>query len=231
MAGAVERLPENGDRRIWRDLWRGGRVRVGRRHASPKFRLVRPATACRPAPMFSLNAFAISTGLVGIAEIGDKTQLLALLLTLKFRRPWPILWGMLGATLVNHAGAGFVGHSLEGLLLEIAGPEMLRWGLAAGFALMALWALIPDKIEVEENGVGRWRMGAFLTTLVCFFLVEMGDKTQIATVALAARFPDIFSVVLGTTFGMVLANAPVIFCGNKIAAKIPLKYVRWAAAA
>jgi putative Ca2+/H+ antiporter (TMEM165/GDT1 family) len=181
--------------------------------------------------MFSLNAFAISTGLVAIAEIGDKTQLLALLLTLKFRRPWPILWGMLGATLANHAGAGFVGHYLEGVLLDIAGPQMLRWGLAAGFALMALWALIPDKIEEDEGGIGRWRMGAFLTTLVCFFLVEMGDKTQIATVALAARFPDILSVVAGTTFGMVLANAPVIFWGNKLAAKIPLKYVRWAAAA
>jgi putative Ca2+/H+ antiporter (TMEM165/GDT1 family) len=180
--------------------------------------------------MFSLNAFAISTGLVAIAEIGDKTQLLALLLTLKFRRPWPILWGMLGATLVNHAGAGFVGHYLEGVLLDIAGPQMLRWGLAAGFALMAIWALIPDKIEEEEKGVGRWRTGAFLTTLVCFFLVEMGDKTQIATVALAARFPDILSVVLGTTFGMVLANAPVIFFGNKLAGKIPLKYVRWTAA-
>jgi putative Ca2+/H+ antiporter (TMEM165/GDT1 family) len=181
--------------------------------------------------MFSLHAFLISTGLVAIAEIGDKTQLLALLLTLKFRRPWPILWGMLGATLVNHAGAGAIGHFLEGVLLDIAGPQMLRWGLAAGFALMAVWALIPDKIEAEEDGIGRWRMGAFLTTLVCFFLVEMGDKTQIATVALAARFPDLVSVVLGTTFGMVLANAPVIFFGNKLASKIPLKYVRWTAAA
>src|SRR3954470_19242149 len=127
--------------------------------------------------MFSLNAFAISTGLVAIAEIGDKTQLLALLLTLKFRRPWPILWGMLGATLVNHAGAGFVGHYLENVLLDIAGPQVLRWGLAVGFAVMGGWALIPDKIEDEENGLGRWRAGAFLTTLVCFFLVEMGDKT------------------------------------------------------
>jgi putative Ca2+/H+ antiporter (TMEM165/GDT1 family) len=181
--------------------------------------------------MFSLNAFLISTGLVAVAEIGDKTQLLALLLTLKFRRPWPILWGMLASTLVNHAGAGFVGHYLEGMLLDIAGPQMLRWGLAGGFALMALWALVPDKIEEEEKGVGRWRMGAFFTTLVCFFLVEMGDKTQIATVALAARFPDIVSVVLGTTFGMMLANTPVIFFGNKLAARIPLKYVRWTAAA
>jgi putative Ca2+/H+ antiporter (TMEM165/GDT1 family) len=181
--------------------------------------------------MFSLNAFAISTGLVAVAEIGDKTQLLALLLTLKFRRPWPILGGMLVSTVANHAGAGLVGRYLETVLLEIAGPELLRWSLAAGFALMAIWALVPDKLEKEEEGVGRWRHGAFLTTLVCFFLVEMGDKTQIATVALAARFPDLLSVVLGTTFGMVLANAPVIFFGNKLAAKIPLKYVRWSAAA
>jgi len=182
--------------------------------------------------MFSLHAFAISTGLVAIAEIGDKTQLLALLLTLKFRKPWPILWGMLAATLANHAGAGAVGHYLENVLTDIAGPQLLRWGLAAGFAVMAVWALIPDKIETEDEGIGRWRRGgAFLTTLVCFFLVEMGDKTQIATVALAARFPDLLSVVLGTTFGMVLANAPVIFFGNKLAARIPLRYVRWSAAA
>ena len=182
--------------------------------------------------MFSLHAFAISAGLVAIAEIGDKTQLLALLLTLKFRRPWPILAGMLVATLANHAGAGVVGHYLEALILDWAGPELLRWGLAFGFAAMALWALIPDKIEDEEDELKRWRrMGAFVTTVVSFFLVEMGDKTQIATVALAARFPDLLSVVAGTTFGMVLANAPVIFFGNKLAAKVPLKYVRWSAAA
>lgn len=183
--------------------------------------------------MFSLHAFALSTGLVAIAEIGDKTQLLALLLALKFRRPWPILGGMLAATLVNHAGAGAVGHFLETLIVDWAGPELLRWGLAFGFAAMAFWALIPDRIEEEqEEELGRWRrMGAFLTTLITFFLVEMGDKTQIATVALAARFPDLVSVVAGTTLGMVLANAPVIFFGNKLAAKVPLKYVRWSAAA
>jgi putative Ca2+/H+ antiporter (TMEM165/GDT1 family) len=182
--------------------------------------------------MFSLHAFGISTGLVAIAEIGDKTQLLALLLTLKFRRPWPILAGMLAATLANHAGAGLVGHYLEALIVDWAGPTLLRWGLALGFAAMAFWALIPDKIEEEEEELSRWkRMGAFATTLVTFFLVEMGDKTQIATVALAARFPDLLSVIAGTTFGMILANAPVIFFGNKLAAKVPLKYVRWSAAA
>jgi Ca2+/H+ antiporter, TMEM165/GDT1 family len=180
--------------------------------------------------MFSLNAFAISTGLVAIAEIGDKTQLLALLLTLKFRRPWPVLWGMLGATLVNHAGAGFIGHYLEGVLLDIAGPQMLRWGLAAGFALMAIWALIPDKIDENEEGVGRWRMGAFFTTLVCFFLVEMGDKTQIATVALAARFQSLVMVVLGTTLGMLIANVPVVFAGDALIRRVPMKTVRAVAA-
>ena len=182
--------------------------------------------------MFTLHAFAISTGLVAIAEIGDKTQLLALLLTLKFRKPWPILAGMLAATLANHAGAGLVGHYLEAMIVDWAGPELLRWGLAFGFAAMAFWALIPDRIEEEEEELGRWRrMGAFATTLVTFFVVEMGDKTQIATVALAARFPELAAVIAGTTLGMVLANAPVIFFGNKLAAKIPLKYVRWAAAA
>ena len=182
--------------------------------------------------MFPLHAFALSTGLVAIAEIGDKTQLLALLLTLKFRRPWPILGGMLAATLVNHAGAGLVGHYLEALIVDWAGPALLRWGLAFGFAAMAFWALIPDRIEDEEEELGHWRrMGAFLTTLVTFFVVEMGDKTQIATVALAARFPDLLSVIAGTTLGMVLANAPVLFFGNKLAAKVPLKYVRWSAAA
>ena len=191
-----------------------------------------PPNSVKPAIMFSLHAFAISTGLVAIAEIGDKTQLLALLLTLKFRKPWPILAGMLAATLANHAGAGLVGHYLEALIVDWAGPQLLRWGLCFGFAAMALWALVPDKIEDEEEELGRWkRMGAFLTTLVTFFLVEMGDKTQIATVALAARFPDLLSVVAGTTFGMVLANAPVIFFGNKLAARVPLKYVRWSAAA
>jgi len=181
--------------------------------------------------MFSFHAFLISTGIVALAEIGDKTQLLALLLTLKFRKPWPILAGMLAATLANHAGAGAVGHYLEALIVGWAGPGLLRWGLAFGFAAMALWTLIPDKIDDDEEKLGRFQMGVFVTTLVSFFLVEMGDKTQIATVALAARFPELVSVVAGTTFGMVLANAPVIFFGNKLAAKVPLKYVRWSAAA
>jgi putative Ca2+/H+ antiporter (TMEM165/GDT1 family) len=181
--------------------------------------------------MLFLHPFLISTGIVALAEIGDKTQILALLLALKFRKPWPILAGMLGATLANHAAAGAVGHYLEALIVQWTGPGLLRWGLALGFAVMAIWTLIPDKIEDEDKALGRYRMGAFFTTLVCFFLVEMGDKTQIATIALAARYSNLEAVVAGTTCGMVLANAPVIFFCSKFAEKIPLKYVRWAASA
>ncbi len=181
--------------------------------------------------MLFLHPFLISTGLVALAEIGDKTQLLALLLTMKFRKPWPIFVGMLGATLANHAAAGAVGHYLEALIVSWAGPGLLRWILAAGFAIMAAWTLIPDKIEDEEKDANRFKMGPLLTTLVCFFLVEMGDKTQIATVALAAQYPNLLAVVAGTTLGMACANAPVIFFGNKLAAKIPLHCVRWTAAA
>jgi putative Ca2+/H+ antiporter (TMEM165/GDT1 family) len=181
--------------------------------------------------MLFLHPFLISTGIVALAEIGDKTQILALLLALKFRKPWPILAGMLGATLANHAAAGAVGHYLEAFIVQWTGPGLLRWGLALGFAVMAIWTLIPDKIEDEDKALGRYRMGAFFTTLVCFFLVEMGDKTQIATVALAARYSNLGAVVAGTTLGMTLANAPVIFFCSKFAEKIPLQYVRWTAAA
>ena len=181
--------------------------------------------------MMFLNPFLISTGLVALAEIGDKTQLLALLLALKFRKPWPILAGMLAATLANHAAAGAVGHYLEALIVQWVGPGLLRWGLALGFAFMAVWALIPDKIDDGEEAIGRYRMGAFFTTLISFFLVEMGDKTQIATVALAARYSNLAAVIAGTTLGMTVANAPVIFLCSRFAEKVPLKYVRWTAAA
>jgi Ca2+/H+ antiporter, TMEM165/GDT1 family len=180
--------------------------------------------------MLFLNPFLISTGIVALAEIGDKTQILALLLALKFRKPWPILGGMLAATLANHAAAGAVGHYLEAFIVQWTGPGLLRWGLALGFAVMAAWTLIPDKIDDGEKALGRYHMGAFFTTLVSFFLVEMGDKTQIATVALAARYSNLAAVVAGTTLGMTLANAPVIFFCSKFAEKIPLKYVRWTAA-
>jgi putative Ca2+/H+ antiporter (TMEM165/GDT1 family) len=185
----------------------------------------------RTCPMPFLNPFLISTGIVALAEIGDKTQILALLLALKFRKPWPILAGMLAATLANHAVAGAVGHYLEALIVQWVGPELLRWGLALGFAFMAIWTLIPDKLDDGEQKFGRYHMGAFFTTLVCFFLVEMGDKTQIATVALAARYANLVAVVAGTTLGMTIANAPVIFFCSKFAEKVPLKYVRWTAAA
>ena len=178
-----------------------------------------------------MHAFLISTGIVALAEIGDKTQLLALLLAAKFRRPWPIVAGILAATAVNHAGAGLVGRWAKTFFSSWAGPDLIRWGLAFGFIAMAFWTLIPDKIGDDEADAGLRKYGAFLTTLVAFFLVEMGDKTQIATVALAARFPDLVAVVAGTTVGMMLANVPVVFCGDKIAARLPLKYVRWTAAA
>jgi Ca2+/H+ antiporter, TMEM165/GDT1 family len=177
-----------------------------------------------------MHAFLISTGIVALAEIGDKTQLLALLLAARFRRPWPIVAGILAATALNHAGAGLAGHWAESLIGTWAGPDLIRWGLALGFIAMAAWTLVPDRIDDAEADGGLRRFGAFLTTLVAFFLVEMGDKTQVATVALAARFPDLVAVVAGTTLGMMLANVPVVFFGEKIAALVPLKYVRWTAA-
>ena len=173
-----------------------------------------------------MEAFLVSTGVVALGEMGDKTQLLAMLLAVKFRRPLPIVLGILIATLFNHATAGLVGAWVAKAL----GAELLRWVIGVSFIGMAAWMLVPDKIDGDEAS-GPQRFGVFGTTLIAFFLAEMGDKTQIATVALAARFPDLFSVVAGTTFGMALANAPVIFFGNKLAAKIPLKYVRWSAAA
>ena len=178
-----------------------------------------------------MEAFLISAGIVALAEIGDKTQLLAMLLTLKFRRPWAIVAGMLVATLANHAGAGAVGHYLEAFIVKLAGVESLHWILAAGFLLMAAWTLIPDKIEDEEDAIRRYRMGAFVTTVISFFLVEMGDKTQIATVALAARFSNLGAVIAGTTCGMMLADVPMIFFCHKFAGRLPVKYVRWTAAA
>jgi putative Ca2+/H+ antiporter (TMEM165/GDT1 family) len=222
MAGTVGRLGETFGAAA------GSGLGIG--YATPKLANARPADVDLPS-MFFLNPFLISTGIVALAEIGDKTQLLALLLALKYRKPWPILAGMLAATLANHAAAGAVGHYLEALIVQWAGPDLLRWGLALGFAVMAAWTLVPDKIEDEEKTLGRRQMGAFVTTLICFFMVEMGDKTQIATVALAARYANLVAVVAGTTVGMMLANTPVIFFCSKFAEKVPLKFVRWTAAA
>ena len=173
-----------------------------------------------------LEAFLVSTGVVALGEMGDKTQLLAIVLAATFRRPWPIIAGILVATLVNHAVAGAVG----GWVAQALGPELLRWVIGLSFLAMAGWILIPDKID-DQATEGRQRFGVFGTTVVAFFLAEMGDKTQIATVALAARYTDVVAVVLGTTFGMMLANVPAVFLGDRIAQKVSMRVVHGIAAA
>jgi putative Ca2+/H+ antiporter (TMEM165/GDT1 family) len=173
-----------------------------------------------------MEAFFISTGVVALAEIGDKTQLLAFLLAARFKRPLPIILGIFVATILNHALAGAVGAWLTRLVQ----PDMLRWILGVSFIGMALWTLIPDKIEDDEAQVAS-KLGVFGATLVTFFLAEMGDKTQIATVAMAARYPEPVMVVLGTTLGMMLANVPAVFAGDKLAARIPMRLVHGLAAA
>ena len=172
-----------------------------------------------------MEAFLISTGIVALAEIGDKTQLLALVLAAKFRKPVPIIVGMLAATLLNHALAGVAGR----FVANAVGPTAMRWILGLSFIAMAVWVLIPDKLDDDEKATPP-RFGAFVTTLVAFFLLEMGDKTQIATVALAAKYPSLIGVVAGTTFGMMLANVPVILLGHGIANRVPLKLVHAIAA-
>ncbi|MBE2242317.1 MAG: TMEM165/GDT1 family protein [Burkholderiaceae bacterium] len=173
-----------------------------------------------------MEAFLVSTGVVALGEMGDKTQLMAIVLAATFRKPIPIILGILVATLVNHAAAGAVG----GWVAQAMGPEILRWAIGVSFLAMAGWVLIPDKIDADAGG-GKRRFGVFGTTVIAFFLAEMGDKTQIATVALAARYPDIVEVVLGTTFGMMLANVPAVFLGDKIAQKVSMKLVHGIAAA
>jgi putative Ca2+/H+ antiporter (TMEM165/GDT1 family) len=172
-----------------------------------------------------VEAFLVSTGVVALGEMGDKTQLLAILLAAKFRRPVPIILGILVATLVNHAFAGLVGDWVAKAL----GPDILRWVIGASFIAMAGWMLIPDRVD-DEVAAGRQRFGVFGTTVVAFFLAEMGDKTQIATVALAARYEDLISVVAGTTIGMMLANVPAVFLGDTIAKKVSMKLVHGIAA-
>lgn len=172
-----------------------------------------------------MEAFLISTGIVALAEIGDKTQLLAFLLAARFRRPLPIVLGIFVATIVNHAFAAAVGAWVSATL----GPQVLRWVLGLGFIAMAAWMLVPD--EVDEDDAKLARYGVFMTTLIAFFLAEMGDKTQVATVALAARFGSMAPVVAGTTLGMMLANVPAVYFGGRIANKVPLKLVHGVAAA
>ena len=167
-----------------------------------------------------MEAFFVSTSIVALAEMGDKTQLLALVLAARFRKPWPIVWGILVATVFNHALAGAAGAWITTLI----GPQVLRWVLGVSFIAMAVWMLIPDKLEDGDTGEGpRW--GVFGTTVVAFFLAEMGDKTQIATVMLAAQYSGWLWVVAGTTLGMMLANAPVVWLGERITRRIPLRTV------
>ncbi len=173
-----------------------------------------------------MEAFLVSTGVVALGEMGDKTQLLAMLLAVKFRRPLPIVLGILVATLFNHATAGLVGAWVARAL----GADLLRLVIGVSFIAMAAWMLVPDKIEDDEAG-GPQRFGVFGTTLIAFFLAEMGDKTQIATAVLAARFDSLAAVVVGTTLGMLIADVPVVFAGQLAADRIPFKAVRIAAAA
>jgi Ca2+/H+ antiporter, TMEM165/GDT1 family len=167
-----------------------------------------------------MEAFLVSTGIVALAEMGDKTQLLSLVLAARFRKPWPIVLGIFVATLFNHALAGAVGSWVTKAL----GPDMLRWVLGGSFIAMAIWMLIPDKLD-EGDGDAAPRYGVFVTTLVAFFLAEMGDKTQVATVMLAARFDAWGPVVAGTTLGMMFANAPVVWFGDRITRKVPIRLV------
>ncbi len=172
-----------------------------------------------------MEAFLISTGIVALAEIGDKTQLLAFILASKFRKPVPIIVGILVATIANHAFAGALGAWITSLLA----PETMRWILGLSFIGMGIWTLIPNKFDEDDARLARF--GVFGTTLIAFFLAEMGDKTQVATVALAARYQAFYSVVAGTTFGMMIANVPAVLLGDRIATRMPVRLVHSIAAA
>lgn len=172
-----------------------------------------------------MEALFISIGVVALAEIGDKTQLLAFILAARFKKPFPIIAGILCATIINHGLAGALGAWITTTI----NPEILRWILGISFIGMAIWTLIPDKIEDEETQIAN-KLGVFGTTFVTFFLAEMGDKTQIATIAMAAHYASPLLVVLGTTVGMLLADVPAVLVGNKLASKIPMKLVHSIAA-
>jgi putative Ca2+/H+ antiporter (TMEM165/GDT1 family) len=169
-----------------------------------------------------LSTALLSTGTVALAEIGDKTQLLALLLAARFRKPWPIVAGILVATLLNHALAAWLGA----LIAQWLDPQVLRWLVVASFVAVALWALKPDRMD-DDTLPAR---GAFVATIIAFFLAEIGDKTQVATVLLATRYEPLWEVVVGTTAGMLLANVPVVAIGTRFARHLPLRAARWAAA-
>lgn len=171
-----------------------------------------------------MDSLLVSTLTVALAEIGDKTQLLALLLAARFRKPWPIVAGILVATLLNHALAGWLGAQAASWLT----PQVLRWGVAASFIAIALWTLKPDRLD--EGDAALPPRGAFLATTVAFFIAEIGDKTQVATVLLAARYSPLWQVVAGTTVGMLLANVPVVLLGSRFADRLPLRAARIGAA-
>jgi putative Ca2+/H+ antiporter (TMEM165/GDT1 family) len=172
-----------------------------------------------------LESLFVPTFIVALAEIGDKTQLLALLLAARFRKPWPIICGIVVATLANHFAAGAIGNWVASFF----SPAALSWTLAASFVAVALWTLVPDKLDGDEES-GLKKYGPFLTTLIAFFLAEMGDKTQVATVMLAAQYPHFVLVIIGTTLGMLLANVPVVLAGNFAADRLPLDLIRRLAA-
>jgi len=172
-----------------------------------------------------MQAFLVSTGVVALAEIGDKTQLLAFILAAKFRKPLAIIMGILVATLANHGFAGALGSWIT----SVISPATLRWAIGISFIGMAIWTLIPDKFDEDDAKLARF--GVFGTTLVAFFLAEMGDKTQVATVALAAQYQAFFSVVAGTTLGMMIANVPAVLLGERIAHRMPVRLVHTIAAA
>ena len=171
-----------------------------------------------------MEAFLTSATVVALAEIGDKTMLLAIVLAARFRRPWPVVWGILFATLANHFLAALLGATIAGVLDGV----WFRYAVAAGFVAMGLWTLIPDKLDEDEEPKGRG--GAFLTTLIAFFLVEIGDKTQIATIALGARYDATLAVTAGTTLGMMIANVPAVFAGDALTKRVSLKAIRIVAA-
>lgn len=172
-----------------------------------------------------MQAFLVSTGVVALAEIGDKTQLLAFILAARFRRPWPIIAGIVCATLVNHGLAGLLGAWIT----SVVQPSTLRWLLGLSFIAMAAWVLIPDKMD-ENEAPSAGRLGVFGATLVAFFLAEMGDKTQVATIALAANYSSVTAVVLGTTLGMLIANVPAVLIARKFVERVPMKLVHAVAA-
>ncbi len=172
-----------------------------------------------------MESLLVSTGVVALAEIGDKTQLLAFLLAARFKKPLPIILGILVATTINHGLAGALGAWIT----TAVNPAVLRWVLGSSFIGMAIWTLIPDRVEEEETQFAK-RFGVFGATLITFFLAEMGDKTQVATVAMAAHYGTPLQVVIGTTLGMLIADVPAVFVGDKLAVKIPMRLVHLIAA-